>query len=218
VIRVGGAVFLLTASLAFSQDPSTANLGVSSSTAPGPITARERVRWVMESTVGPASLAAGLVSSGWGTWIDVPREYGVHWEGFGKRYGMRMTGVATENVVEAGLSAIWGEDPRYVPEAGAPFAQRVGHILRMTVLARNRDGHTMPAYARYIAIPGSNFLSNTWRPDSTATVERAWIRTGLGFLGRAGGNAFDEFWPDVRQKFFSRKSSAPSVQRTIGPD
>ncbi len=172
----------------------------------------------MENSVGPTSLAAGLFSAGWGTAFNTPREYGTHWAGFGSRYGMRLTGIATSNVMEAGLGAIWGEDPRYVRDAGAPFGNRIGHIVKMTFLATNRNGQTMPAYARYIAIPGNNFLSNAWRADSEATVDRAMIRTGLGFLGRMGGNAFEEFWPDVRRRLFGGGSSQTQpVQRTIGP-
>jgi hypothetical protein len=173
---------------------------------------------VVASSVGPASLAAGLFSAGWGTLFNVPREYGPHWQGYGERYGMRLTGIATSNIMEAGLGAVWGEDPRYIRAAGAPFGNRIGHIVKMTFLAHDRDGKNMPAYARYIAIPSNNFLSNTWRADSEATVSRASLRIGLGFLGRMGGNAFEEFWPDVRQRFFSKKSPGPSVQRTIGTE
>jgi len=210
--------FFAPAVLAFGQTASVGSLGISSSETPQPITAKERVRWVVENSVGPASLAAGLFSAGWGTMFNVPQEYGPHWEGFGKRYGMRLTGIATSNVMEAGLGALWGEDPRYVRAEGAPFGNRIGHIVKMTFLAQNRDGKTMPAYARYIAISGSNYLSNTWRADSEATVSRASLRVGLGFLGRMGGNAFEEFWPDVRRRFFSKKSSSPPVQRTVGTD
>lgn len=183
-------------------DPSFAVAGTSSSDAYRPMTARERIRWVVDSTIGPESLAAGLFSAAWGTGFDFPKEYGTHWDGFGARYGMRLTGIATSNTMEAGLGAIWGEDPRYIRDEGAPFGHRIGHAVKMTFLAQNREGNLMPAYARFIAIPGSNFLSNTWRPDSNATISRAVARTGLGFLGRLGGNTFDEFWPDVRQKVF----------------
>ena len=62
----------------------------------------------------------------------------------------------------------------------------------------------MPAYARYVAIPGNNFLSNTWREPSEATNSSAAYRTGLGFLGRMAGNAFMEFWPDVKRKVLRR--------------
>jgi len=109
---------------------------------------------------------------------------------------MRTAGIATQNVMEAGLGAIWHEDPRY-HRVGGSFKRRVGNILKQTPLARRSDGSFAPAYARYAAITGGNFLSNTWRPDSEATVSGAVIRTGYGFLGRLAGNTFAEFAPDV---------------------
>lgn len=168
--------------------------------APQPITAAERLQWVTVSTVGPTSLAAGVISAGWGTLFNNPREYGPHWEGFGQRYGMRLTGISTSNAMEAGLGALWGEDPRYNRVGDESFGRRVRHIVAMTFMAPNGNGGLMPAYARYVAIPGNNFLSNTWREPSEATKSRAVFRTGLGFLGRMAGNAFEEFWPDVKRK------------------
>jgi hypothetical protein len=93
---------------------------------------------------------------------------------------------------------VWGEDPRYPRAAGQPFAERVRQIVRMTFLARSADGGTMPAYARYAAIAGSNFLSNTWRVSSEADTQHALTRIGWGFGGRMASNAFREFWPSVR--------------------
>jgi len=176
-----------------------------------PITGKERMQWVANSTVGPASLAGGVISAGWGTLFNTPREYGTHWEGFGDRYGMRLTGVATSNVMEAGLGAMWGEDPRYQRYAEGPFGARLGHIVKMTFMAKNRNGDLMPAYGRMTAIAGSNFMSNTWRADSEATASRATMRIGLGFLGRMAGNAFEEFWPDVKQKMFHKKAATAST-------
>jgi hypothetical protein len=71
----------------------------------------------------------------------------------------------------------------------------------MTFVAPNSDGRIRPAYARYAAIGGSNFISNAWRPDSEANAGHAAIRVGLGFLGRMTSNAFYEFWPDVKKRF-----------------
>jgi hypothetical protein len=180
----------------------------SSSDARQPITARGRIDWVVKGTIGPESLGAGLFSAGWGTLFNSPKTYGPHWEGFGDRYGMRLSGIAASNSVEAGLGAIWGEDPRYNRDEGAPFSHRLGHAAKMTFMAQDRDGNLMPAYARLIAVPGTNFLSNTWRAPGDDTANRAAIRTGLGFLGRFGGNTFDEFWPDVHRKLFHRNRSS----------
>lgn len=130
--------------------------------------------------------------------LDRPREYGTHWEGFGDRYGMRLTGVVTSNAMEAGLGAMWGEDPRYPRASGESYGSRLGHVVKWTFLARNRNGDAMPAYARYFATAGNNFLSNAWREQSEADWQHALLRTGLGFLARMSSNAFQEFWPDVR--------------------
>lgn len=169
------------------------------------ILGRDRLNWVIASTVGPATLTGGVISAAWGTLLDSPPEYGPHWDGFGARYGMRLTGVATSNAMEAGAGAIWGEDPRYFRAAGRPFGERVTNVIKMTFLGRNREGGMMPAYGRYAAIAGNNFLSNAWRADSEATASAAELRILLGFLGRMSGNAFQEFWPDVRQRFRKKR-------------
>jgi hypothetical protein len=183
----------------------------SSSDARRPITAQERINWVVRGTIGPESLGVGLVSAGWETEFNHPNTYGPHWEGFGDRYGMRLSGLAMSNTMEAGLGSIWGEDPRYVRDAGAPVGQRIGHAFKMTFMAQNSDGSVMPAYARFVAIPGSNFISNAWRAPGDDTAGDAAVRTGLGFLGRFGSNTFDEFWPDVKHKLFHRGTSSAAL-------
>lgn len=175
----------------------------SSSNAAQPITGKQRIAWALDSTLGPASLTAGLFSAGWGTLFNHPNTYGPHWEGFGDRYGLRLSGLALSNTMEAGLGAFWGEDPRY-HRAGdeSPFIHRLGHAAKMTFLAQNRDGGVRPAYARFVAISGSNFISNAWRAPGDNEAGNAAVRVGLGFLGTFGGNTFDEFWPDVKHKLF----------------
>ncbi len=163
----------------------------------------DRKAWVLKQTLGPASLTGGLFSSGLSTWRDRPVEYDTHWKGFGQRYGMRLAGVATQNVMEAGLGAVLHEDPRYKKASGG-FKARLASTLKQTVMVQRADGTYGPAFARYAAISGSNFLSNSWRPDSEATVSGAISRTGYGFLGRLAGNAFAEFsgeaWRRIRRK------------------
>ena len=39
---------------------------------------------------------------------QTPSEYGPHWEGYGKRYGIRLTGIATGNAMEAGVAHHFG--------------------------------------------------------------------------------------------------------------
>jgi hypothetical protein len=168
------------------------------------ISGKERLHWVIRGTLGPKSLLIGVFTESIATAQNAPREYGPHWDGFAQRYGIRLTGVATSSTIEAGLGSIWGEDPRYVLAEGQGFGHRVGHVVKLAFAARNREGELRPAYARYIAIPAGNFLSNTWRADSASHNSDALRRSGYGVLSRLAGNAWSEFWPDVKQKVFKK--------------
>ena len=169
-----------------------------------PITARQRLKWLLDTTLGPSHLAGGVVSAAYGTAVDKPPEDGSHWGGFGERYGVRLTGIATSNVMEGGIGAIWGEDPRYLHEREKSFGARVVSVLLQTVETRKRGGEFSPAYARYIAFTASNFLSNAWRPNSEADSYHAGLRVAEGFGGQLASNTWDEFWPSVHDKLFHK--------------
>jgi len=170
-----------------------------------PITGGERLHWFVVSTVGPTSLlAAGPLSAAIGTAMDRPKEYGPHWDGFGSRYGMRLTGISTGNAMEAGLGSLWGEDPRYFRSGKGGVGGRVKYAIGTTFLAPGREGQWRPAYARLAGDLGNNFLSNAWRVDSESGAGDALLRSLLGVAARMGGNAFQEFWPDLSKKMLHR--------------
>jgi hypothetical protein len=196
---VGFAQTIQTNPLAHRPDPNASSMSIKPYF---PITRRQRLRWLVSSTLGPETLTVGLFSAGFGTARDTPPEYGSSWAGFAKNYGMRLTGVATGNTMEAGIGALWSEDPRYFPAYRQARKGRIKNVVWMTFLAHNREGQLMPAYARYVAAAGNNFLSNTWRPDSEANTKDAIARTLWGFVGLMAKNSFTEFWPDFRRHIF----------------
>lgn len=170
-----------------------------------PITRRQRLRWFITNSIGPPHLTGGLFTSAFGTALDRPKEYGPHWGGFADRYGMRMTGIVTGNAIEASAGYYFHEDPRYFRVPERPFKSRIANVARLTFIARHDDGAYGPAYARYMAISGNNFLSNTWRVSSESNVHDAILRTGEGFAGRMAANAFEEFWPDIQKRVFHKR-------------
>lgn len=170
-----------------------------------PPTAADRLKWFTVSTVGPTSLLlSGPLSAAWGTAFNSPEEYGPGWEGFGQRYGMRLTGVSVGNAMTAGLGAIWGEDPRYFRAGNGTFGHRVKYVVKSTFYAPYRDGTWHIAYARHIGNVGNNFLSNTWRVPSENSAGDAALRSVYGVGAAMAGNAFSEFWPDVWHKLFGK--------------
>lgn len=195
-----------TAAVAQTQSsPASQNSQISGATALPPLTQAQRLKWATLSTIGPVSLAGGAVTSAWSTWTNSPPEYGPTWEGWAKRQGLRVTGAAPSNFLEAELGALWGEDPRYHRAPTREFKGRVWHVIKTAFLAYDTQGRPMPAYSRYIAVSSTNVLSNTWRPESQHSASEVVSRIGFAFTGRMTSNAFAEFWPDVKKHVFKKK-------------
>jgi hypothetical protein len=212
------AILLLTPALAQNDDSGNTDSGNNTSRKPKselvqhvpavpqrpwdyhPITPDERLKWFVRATVGPKTLVGGLFSAGIGTAGNWPHEYGTHWVGFGQRYGMRLTGVSTSNAIESTLGAAWGEDPRYFHTVNQPFPARAKNVLDLTFRAYRTDGERHMAYARWIAVFGNNFLSNSWRVPSESNFQHAMVRSAEGFGARFLSDAFNEFVPAVWQK------------------
>lgn len=169
-----------------------------------PMTSSERFRWLFTSTLGPPHLLGGAMVAGFGTAINRPNEYGSHWNGWADRYNVRLSGIASSNAIEDVVGYLLHEDPRYFSARGLPFAARLGNVMRLTFLARRDNGNYGPAYARYVAVSGNNFLTNAWRVQSEASAQNALIRIGEGFLSEMAANAFEEFWPSVKLHVFHR--------------
>ena len=170
-----------------------------------PITPRQSLRWFTTNTLDWPTLAGEVFLSALGTAPNRPKEYGPHWGGFGDRYGMGVTRSATGNALEAGVGLILREDPRYFRVPDRPFKARVGNVIRLTFAARGHAGSFGPAYARYMAFFGTNFLSNTWRVRSEANAHDAFLRASEGFGGLMAANAFEEFWPDIKKCIFLKR-------------
>ena len=170
-----------------------------------PVTTGERWRWFGVSSFGTRHLALTAVSAGWSTMRDTPPEYGTHWEGFGDRYGLSIADTTVSNGLEAGIGSLWGEDPRYHRMSEGSMTGRLGHVVKATFVARDGDSKERPAYARFAAVTATPFISNTYRVAGDDAPGNAAGRIASRLLWRMAGNAFSEFWPDLRNRFHHQK-------------
>jgi len=170
-----------------------------------PITGMQRINWTVDGTVGKRSLTVvGPLATVWQTAFNSPEEWGRGVSGLAKRYAQREADVALSNSIEAGLGALWGEDPRYIRSGRKGIWPRARYAMKTVFLAQRRDGSLKPAWGRYAGNTLNNVIENAWLPPSVTTPGQTVMRSALGFLGRLGGNAWEEFWPDVARHFTKR--------------
>src|SRR3954471_9281405 len=170
-----------------------------------PITTAQRVDWAVEGTIGRRSLTiVGPLATAWLTAFNSPEEWGRGFSGIAKRYAHREADVAISNSIEAGLGALWGEDPRYITSGRKGIWPRARYALKTSVLAQRRDGRLRPAWARYAGNTVNNVIENAWLPPSQTTASMTAVRSGMGIVTRMGGNLWEEFWPDVARHFTKR--------------
>jgi len=170
-----------------------------------PPTVQDRLDWFAATSFGPLNLVGGGFISAVTTAANQPPEWGGTWEGFSKRFGTFLGGTTMSHAMEAGLGTIWGEDPRYLTSGKHGFWSRTSYALKTSVLAYNRSGRLMPAYARYIGTVGNNFIVSTWLPPSNNGWQDALESSGYQFLGRFASNMFIEFWPEVAEKLHLKR-------------
>lgn len=166
-----------------------------------PLMGLERVKWIVDGTIGPKSLTlVGPIGAAFQTALNLPSEWERTWSGAARRYVQREADVALSSTIEAGLGAVWGEDPRYIPSGRHGIGARARYAIKTAFVAQRRDGHLAPAWGRYAGNVVNNLIENTWLPPSATTAGQTLSRSLLGLVTRMGGNAWEEFWPDVRRR------------------
>ncbi len=156
------------------------------------------MNWAVDGTVGPRSLLiVGPLSAAWQTAFNQPEEWERSWSGFGKRYLQRGADVAISNTLEAGVGAFWGEEPRYMRLGRGSIGTRAKWAIKTAFVTQRRDGRLHAAWGRYVGNTVNNVIENAWLPPSATTPGQTVLRSALGFATRIGGNAWEEFWPDV---------------------
>jgi len=174
-----------------------------------PATFADRIDWIVDGTIGVRSLTVvGPLGASVLTAMNSPEEWGRSWKGFGKRYAEREADVAISSTLEAGVGAIWGEEPRYIPSGRKGIWPRARYAIRTTVMSQRRDGHLAPAWGRLAGNVFNNLIENTWLPPSATTPGQTTLRAVLGLLSRMGGNAWEEYWPDAK-RLLTRRFARP---------
>ena len=139
--------------------------------------------------LGPRSLGVGVLAATWQMSWEIPKEWPRSPYGFQLRYLEREADVAISNTLEAGLGALWGEDPRYVRAPRGRVGSRVAHAVKTVVLAPRPDGQFKPAWGRFAGNVFNNVIENAWLPPSMTTPGRRLFAARTGCSGTPCGQS-----------------------------
>ncbi len=115
------------------------------------------------------------------------------------RVASRVGRLAVRENLAFGIRRLDHEDPRYVRSESHGVLSRTRHAVQQTFLARNREGHVMPAYSSLAADFATPFIAQTWHPGvirGTRELQSGGMAIGMS----AFSNICTEFWPDIRKK------------------
>ena len=143
---------------------------------------------------------------------NFPDAWGRGFGGLGKRFGSQYGQFAADEVIEFGFAAWRQEDPRYHAKAMGGFGGRLGHSLAATFVTKDANGKQTVAGGRLLGIYGGWAVATVaWLPEEERNLHRFAINSGLNVLTKTGANVFREFWPDAKQKFFTKKAKASTA-------
>ena len=127
--------------------------------------AKKRFNKYILSMVGPAALATDVVTAGYSTWRNSPREWGDRWEGFGRRFASNFgTGVIKETAIYT-MDEAFKIDSSYYRSRKKDVGSKLNNALLSTVTARNRNGKRVIGAPRIVGTYLSSGLARElWYP------------------------------------------------------
>ena len=136
--------------------------------------------------------------------------YGRGLAGYGKEYAAVSGDQIISTMLDDGFfPALLREDPRYFRQATGSIPSRVKSSLLQTVVTRTDSGHRRFASAEWIGNAVAVAISSTYHHDKrTVSSESKQLVFQIG--EDTATNVLEEFWPDLKRRFFHRHKAASS--------
>jgi len=160
-----------------------------------PLTKREKYMLVLRWTVDSFTwLSTGAVA-GMEQAENSYSGYGQGAQGYAKRYGANYADGFIGNLLGgAVLPALFKQDPRYFYKGTGTTRSRIWHAIAWAVVCKGDNGRTQVAYSGFLGSLAAGGISNLYYPAASRNgVALTFEGTGLGTLGSAAGNLFQEF-------------------------
>jgi hypothetical protein len=171
-----------------------------------PLTVKGKFMLFARETVDPFTVVAGAAGAAISQAHNDDPKYGQGGGAYAQRFGAAVTDITTQNFFsDFMLSSILHEDPRYFRRGPQyRFWYRVGYSLSRLVVTQTDAGKARFNFSNIGGIAMGIGLSNAYYPDKSVNATEVASRFGTSLVASALANILPEFWPDMKQKFFTR--------------
>ncbi len=181
---------------------------------------RKLVIATKDATDYPLIYISGVLA-GLGQLTDSHPQFGQGVKGFAHRWGTSYADQFVGNYLSEGfLPIVFHEDPRYFrlgPERGK-VAPRTVYALTRIFVTKTDHGHLTFNFAEVVGNSIAAEVGNAYYPGERRFTDNL-SRLSTSLATDAISQVLKEFWPDIKQKYFSHRQHAlppPPVSRTAG--
>jgi len=125
--------------------------------------------------------------------------------GYGRYYWHTFADAAVENYLTGAiLPAITHEDPRYYTLFRGGFFHRARYAVSRLWITKSDRGASTFNFSEVLGSGAATGVSSRYYPHHEREAGEILERWASQLLNDGVGNVFQEFWPDIHQKFFHR--------------
>ena len=151
-------------------------------------------------------LAAGM--AGIGQMANQNPSFGQGLAGYGRRLGTGYADQAIGNMMTEGLfPVLLHQDPRYFRRGEGSKGSRTLYALTRIFVTYSDSGKKQFNYSEWVGNAAGVAISNAYYPDGR-NVEDNVTKLLSQCATDAVSQVLKEFWPDIKQRFFSHKTAA----------
>ena len=174
-----------------------------------PITAKQKYYIAVKDSFDYPVYFTSALFAGFYQLEDQNPSFGQGLKGYGKRLASSYADQAIGNMMtEAIFPSLFHQDPRYfrTGEDGGTKKRRTGYALTRVFVAKSDTGKNMFNYAEWVGNGAAVAVSNVYYPSDTRNVGDNLEKLGVQVATDALSQVLKEFWPDLKRKFFKKKS------------
>ena len=181
-----------------------------------PLTPKQKWTLALKESVDPFNVLNAAMGAAFSQRGNQTPKYGEGDVAYARRFGAALADFRTQNFFSAGLLAtVLHQDPRYYRKGpGTGVAKRAVYSVSRLVIARQDSG----ANAFNASGIGGMMLgiaaSNLYYPAVSVRGSVMACRVSTSLTGGIMGNLMSEFWPDIQKRFFHKRHSGTSSERS----